>query len=657
MAKRAGSVWMRLALGLGVLLGLAVAALVVLAVWLPTTGVSTDLAKTLTQRLGRQVSLDGGVRLAVWPVLGVEAHGLKISNIPGGQAVNLIEAEAVDVGVAPLDLLKGKVSVDRILLRAPVVRLEKLADGRVNWTLGANTPQPNGRAPSWLKDLKLSQVLIERGAASYFDGASGKTQGVTDFGLTLALASLDTPLHGAGAFTWNGRPVSIDIGLAQPRALVDGQPGPVALTLTSDPLTLKLDGQFAPRTGGLTGAVDARGPSVRGLAAWAGRPMGAGAGLGAFFVKGRLTREDQTLRLEAASFGLDHLRANGDLAFDLAKPRLTVSGRLALGGLDLNPYLGPAGPAGAGWSTAPINLSGLSAFDGDLDLTAGQVAAGALRVSGAALHLTLAGGTADAQISRMGVYGGGGSGRVLLSQGSGGARIVVSANLSGVQVKPLLQAVMQCDRVEGAGLVALNLAGAGGNQAQIMRSLSGRASVMVTNGALLGVNLGAVSTQIQSSLSGGATGAGARTAFSSAGADFSVAGGVASTQNLRVASSPVSLTGVGRIDIGGQSLDLAIKPAGSASFAGRGLDLSAVPFRMYGPWSHISYAPDLKGLAEAQLKGQLGGLVGGDGGGLGGLLKGFGGGSAPGQPSTAPTKTPQKKPAGLQDVLGGLMPR
>ena len=526
MAKRKTSLWTSLGLGLCLVVVLIGGDLAGLAVWLPTTGVSTDLAQTLSLRLGRKVSLDGGVRLAVWPVLGVEAHGLKIANIPGGQAADLIEAEAVDVGVAPLDLLRGKVSVDRIRLRAPVVRLEKLADGRVNWTLATNTSQPASRAPSWLKDIKLSQVLVERGAVSYFDGASGKTQGVTNFGLTLSLASLETPLHGVGAFIWNGRPVSLDIGLARPRALLAGRPGPVALTLTSDPLNLKLDGQFTPVTGILTGAVDARGPSVRGLAAWAGRPMGAGAGLGAFFATGRLTRQDQTLMLEAARFGLDHLRASGDLAFNLSKPRLTVSGRLALGALDLNPYLGPPGPTGAGWSTSPINLSGLSAFDGDLDLTAGQVAVGALRVSGAALHLTLAGGAADALIGRMGVYGGGGSGRVLLSQGAGGARIVVSANLGGVQVKPLLQAVMKSDRVEGTGQMSINVAGAGGSQAQIMRSLSGRASVAVTNGALLGVDLGAVSTQIQSSLGGGAVGSGARTPFSSAGGDFAIAGGV-----------------------------------------------------------------------------------------------------------------------------------
>ena len=656
MAKRKTSVWARLGLGLGLVLALLVAALGALAVWLPTTGVSTDLAQTLSRRLGRQVGLDGGVRLSVWPVLGVEAHGLTIANIPGGRAAHLIEAEAVDVGVAPLDLLRGKVSVDRVLLRAPVLRLEKLADGRVNWTLATNTPEPAGRSPGWLKDLRLSRMLVERGAASYFDGASGATQGVTDFGLTLSLASLDTPLHGVGKFTWHGRPVSLDIGLAQPRALLDGRPGPIVLTLASDPLNLKLDGQFAPATGVLTGAVDARGPSLRGLSAWAGRPMGGGAGLGAFFATGHLTRQDQTLTLESARFGLDHLRAAGDLTFDLSRPRLTVTGRLALGALDLNPYLGPPGAAGSGWSTSPINLSGLSAFDGDLDLTAGQVAVGALRVSGAALHLALTGGAADAQIGRMGVYGGGGSGRVLLSQGAGGARIAVAATLSGVQIKPLLQAVMKSDRVEGAGQMSVNVTGAGGSQAQIMRSLSGRASVLVSNGALLGVNLGAVSTQIQSSLGGGAVGSGARTPFSSAGADFGIAGGVASTQNLKVAASPISLGGVGRIDIGGQSLDMAIKPAGSMSLAGRGLNLGAVPFRVHGPWTRLSYEPDLKGLAEAQLKGQLTGLTGGDGGALGGLLQGLGGGQPSAQPSTAPTKKPQKAPAGLPDVLGGLIP-
>ena len=63
---------------------------------------------------------------------------------------------------------------------------------------------------------------------------------------------------------------------------------------------------------------------------------------------------------------------------------------------------------------------------------------------------------------------------------------------------------------------------------------------------------------------------------------------------------------------------MAIKPQGAVGGGRSRLDLGAVPFHVHGPWTHLSYEPDLGGVAQRLLGQQVGALAGGKGDGLGG---------------------------------------
>jgi hypothetical protein len=55
-----------------------------------------------------------------------------------------------------------------------------------------------------------------------------------------------------------------------------------------------------------------------------------------------------------------------------------------------------------------------------------------------------------------------------------------------------------------------------------------------------------------------------------------------------------------------------------------GVDLGniGVPFRVHGPWTDLSYTPDLANLLPGVIEDVVGGALGGGLGGLGGLLGG-----------------------------------
>lgn len=60
------------------------------ALWLAQNPIAHELEQTLSHNLGREVRIAKGVRLVFWPVIGVEAGGLSIANIEGGQAAHLL---------------------------------------------------------------------------------------------------------------------------------------------------------------------------------------------------------------------------------------------------------------------------------------------------------------------------------------------------------------------------------------------------------------------------------------------------------------------------------------------------------------------------------------------------------------------------------------
>jgi AsmA protein len=616
------------------------------ALWLAKNPIAHELELTLSHNLGREVRITKGVRLVFWPVIGVEAGGLSIANIEGGQAAHLMEADSMDVAVSTLPLLTGHVEIRKVILNGAAIHFEKEADGRVNWNLTKRQPQPNEKPPEWLKDLRIDDLSVQRSTVTFFDGQSKLVQSLANINLSLKLGGLDHPALINGNFDWLGETAEINLTANDPRTLLNGGRSPVALSLKSKPLNLAITGVAGIAPGPIEGDVDMSGPSLRELARLAGKPMKPGPGLGAFSVKGRLTKVGQQISFDHARIGLDHIAAAGQLSVDTSEARPFVKGDVTTANLDLNPYLGPEPPPARAWPTTPIDLQALRAFDGDLNLAAGHVQFRKIGLSNARLHVRLQDGVADIGIGEMALYGGAGSGSLRLADlgttGGYGFRF----QLHGVQAKTFFSDLAKIDRIEGTASGTVTLAAQGRNVDQIMHALSGKASLTVNNGAVVGADLGALSGNLASALSRGAVGPGARTAFTVGGGDFTVLHGVAATKNLSLTGAGLGVAGLGSANLGERSLDVLLKPQGSAGFGGRKINLGAVPFRVHGPWSALKYEPDVGGVAQALLSQQAGALIGSGGGdsALGGLLGGVLGGNADSSPATKPSKSKSAPP-------------
>lgn len=134
----------------------------------------------IEQALNRKVTLKD-IRLTIWPRIGVRVAGFVVQDDPAFRAGPFASLTSLDVGVKLMPLLSGKVEVEEITLREPVITVLKNKQGVMNLsTLGAQDkkakekqePAEKPAEGSPLKALALlavDRVGVTHGTLTYRD--------------------------------------------------------------------------------------------------------------------------------------------------------------------------------------------------------------------------------------------------------------------------------------------------------------------------------------------------------------------------------------------------------------------------------------------------------------------------------------------------------
>lgn len=599
-------------IAIGAILGALVLAIVLFFVFFPKDLAAAEAERRIEEATGRQLTLGDDIQVTFWPALGFSVNDAALSNpegFPTDEA--FLAANRIVFAVKVMPLLRGAIEVKELILDGAEVRLRAEEDeGANNWTFPTEN---NSEQENTLEDLRLDDVRLIDSMIS-FQGAEGEPLVLQNVDASLALESLDLPAQLQAAFDYRNQRVNLESAIGLPRAVLEQGETPFSASVRSDPLQATFEGVFNAATGALGGSVDARGNSLRALMAWIGTPMAAGGGFGPFSVEAQMAHAGQQTALRDATLRLDDINANGALTLITQESgRLRVDGAINSAAIDLNNYL--AAPAQAGqegvevdtaWSTSPLDLSGLRALDANLQLTLGSLRFQRMNFADVALALRVANGAADARLTRISLYEGGGTAR-LIADGSGATpRIAFEIDAQNIQAETLLRDAIGFDKIVGRGRLRASLVGTGASQAAVMRSLNGAASFNFNDGQWKGVNLAQIARTVQSALSGQAAGQGGATDFAELSSSFTVANGVMATDNLRLLNPYVRLEGSGLVDIGAQTIDMRIAPRAVNNAQGQGGDASiaglGVPFRVSGPWSRVSFRPALEEIVQSQLR-------------------------------------------------------
>jgi len=265
----------------------------------------------------------------------------------------------------------------------------------------------------------------------------------------------------------------------------------------------QLDGRLGIGDGfDVQGQASASISGLRPAARWLGSAWPDGPGLNDFRVKGQLDWSGTAIAFQKASLAMDGNEATGTLSLAYAAGRPSVEGTLALGTLDLSPYVSAApkwlSPVdvlqrAAGHDGTDLTLPMVRQLDADIRISATRVRLGFAELGRSALTLSLKAGRLLADVAEFEHEDARGNGQVSVDMNADLPRFGVRGKLTGFDIgRVVSSAVGQQLLLYGRGNITLDATASGETITQMTRTLDGKASFEVSDGARLGMDLGSL---------------------------------------------------------------------------------------------------------------------------------------------------------------------
>jgi AsmA protein len=556
-------------LGLGGLLGLAVAGAAVFALTFDPNRYKQDIERLAKEKTGRTLSIKGDIKMAFWPSLGADVAGVTFSE--KGSEQQFVAFDSAHASVKLMPLLRGQYIVDSVKLSGVKARIVKGKDGRYNFSdlTEGDAKKPAAEAKPAPKEesnapvvFDIASVDIERATIAYSDLAAGQEYAIEDFKLK------------------TGRIAQNAEGKLE-LAMVAKRKAPAL------EVKLSADGKYQFKGGTLSGDVTAK--------------------LDESTIKAKFTAAEP-YDFEAS---IDKLNVDRYLTGDSSAP----AGKPAA--QEKKPAEAKKTTPAAKQEDSPIDLSPLKGINARGKVQVGQLQVHGLKLADLNAQIRVENGRAAIAPHSANLYEGAVKGEVVADANRN--QISLKEQLTGIAIGPLLRDLAQNDKLEGKGDIALDITAAGTTVNAMKRSLAGTTKVRLADGAIKGINIAEIIQKgrnllgSQSAASGqSANDNSRRTDFTELTASFVIKNGVAHNEDLDAKAPLFRLGGKGDINIPAASLDYVAKAAMVATTKGQGgaerdrLAGLTVPVRLSGPFDDLKYDVDFRAMAGEAAKSEIG---------------------------------------------------
>ena len=523
-----------------------------------------EVERIVKERTGRTLQLKGPLEMAFYPSLGAKVAGVTLSERQAER--EFVSLDSAHASVALMPLLRGEVIVDRVRVAGLKAQIVKGKDGRFNFQ---DLMEPEGGKPAAKPEAKKAEpgagapvkfdiagLNVERAAVAYRDLGTGQEISLSDL-------KLDT---GRIAENAQGK---LDFSTTARRK--------------TPPLEVKLalNGNYALKPDAIA--------------------LDFGAKLDESNLKGKVTVARAADSAHQFDLDIDKLNLDRYLASSEKKPEAAAKKEE------------PAKPAPKDKEAdAPVDLSGLKGLNAKGRLAIGALQVQGLKIANLKTELNAADGRAQVGPHSANLYEGTLAGAVTLDGNAN--RVTLKETLTNIAVGPLLRDVAQQDRLEGRGNVTLDVAAAGKTVNAMKSALGGTAKLALRDGAIKGVDIGALLQKARSALGKQSEAADSKqkTDFSELTASFTIKNGVAHNEDLEVKAPLFRIGGAGDIDVGKSTINYTAKASVVATTKGQGgreIDQLAgltVPVRLTGPLDSMKYEVDYKAAAGDLAKSKVG---------------------------------------------------
>jgi AsmA protein len=655
---------MRTAKILGILVGAVIAliALALLAVrlFVDPNDYKPRIASAVKNATGRELKLEGAIKLSVFPWIALELGPASLGNPPGFSEQPFVSFQHASVRVKLLPLLSKRLEVGRVEVDGLDLNLLKNAEGKGNWqgfgradgsAPAAAQPKTGGGELQGIEGVKITNARVTYENIT-LENLTLETGSFADKRVVLVTLHVDAERGPAKAgATEGGEHANLDVRFNFSADAEDekysiaalnlnclltrpGNDKPLRFSVTAPDIAVNLKAQTlsAPAY-----EVNAAGAIVNGsvnataivdeLAAtgslklaplvvreWAPRlgvtiPITRDSkALSSVSASGDFAYGKHAVRVEKLQATLDDTHLKGDLAVDLNTEAVKFD--LVVDAVDADRYLPPPQPPGTPVPVTPPAPPPKSAeapkpLDANGTLSVGSIHFSPLDLTN--VRVTVA--TNDKVMHifplKAQIYGGQYSGDVTMDNRTSTPALSLDEHLSGIDVGKLMAKDSKYLHVSGRGNVNLRATARGQGAETILKTLNGKFDLNVADGAVEGIDLGYELGRAEALIRREGmpnTPNSKRTKFDALKMSADIAAGIAETHDITMASQVLKITGQGNANLPAKTVDLSLL-ADTLKMAGN--TPLKIPVKVTGSLTDPTVKPDIEALAKGQLKEKL----------------------------------------------------
>lgn len=346
------------------IIGVVLAAVLALPGFVDWNAYRGEIAARIAAATGRAVELNGDIGLSLLPAPELSVADARLANPTGYGLPDMVRLKRLDVKVALLPLLGGRVQVESVTLVEPVFTVEITGDGRLNWDLRGPAPggEADGQGGGFTPAVSFDRIEVEDGRILFRDARNGREEAVEHVDARVVAGSFAGPFQIQGGLRVRGVPVLAEVTAGRFAA---GAAVPVraAFTLPDAEATLRFAGIVNSDSDGRVraqGDLRMEGADL----ATAAKPFGLATlpvrtGRQPFALRAAVEAKPGTVEFGGLEVQLGDTRAAGSARFDGGKAVPSAELALTVNRLDLDAWAAPAragaAPAAAAEGTAPAD--------------------------------------------------------------------------------------------------------------------------------------------------------------------------------------------------------------------------------------------------------------------------------------------------------------
>lgn len=637
----------------GGLCALIILTLIILPMFINVQKYKPLVEEKVSHATGRPFSIGDEIELRLFPIAVLTFNDLHLGNPPNFEEKDFVSIKAFDVRVNLWAFLLSRfkeIEVKRFVMVEPRIVLEKYKDGRASWQnigkTGSDKSNPDEDKPAEgeeksgkalpIQAFAVNEFAVTDGTLLYIDHEKDSRKQITKINLALDDLSVDQPIGIDFSALVEKYPIALE-GSAGPLGIdiANIGKGTIHLDLTFTALKqlkMKLSGDVMDSVGDLRFdlAVDVPVFSPRQMMSSIEEPFpvktsdpNALSKVG-FSLRARGSRQavhisDGTMQLDSSN--LQFSAKTGD--FD--KP--DVSFDMNLDGIDLDRYLPskekkqpaekkekekkPAAKQKKQTDYTPLRKLVL---DGKAKI--GNLKIKNVKMQNITVKITGKNGVFNVNPASLAMYDGNMNTTAVVNFQQNQPKTNIQLKADAIQIEPLIQDVINKKYIKGSTHADVSLSMIGDDPDLIKKTLNGNGELLFTDGAIIGLDLVGMVTNIESAFNVSLEDEQQpKTEFTEFRAPFTITDGILATSNTVLKSPVLQAVTTGKASLPMETLDFRLEPRFVATRVKKKKTAEGeeekkiteieVPVLIKGTFSDPKFRPDLRKLLQKSVEKEL----------------------------------------------------